>query len=201
LAYDIGITEPPTCAEINFGWPSIHPEVQLAAKRLVVDYSTKVSIDFPDGAWMADAILRGGELWLVDFSVRMSSSGTKMLYHTCGDLTYASNVIHAALGDEWRMIETQPVIPTYYSFLPFPKGTLSNVRYPDDNATYIKHKGDTRLIETETPIRDNGRVYEMRNDVQVADRGWVVAISNIGTRDDAQKLVESFIAGIQYDIN
>jgi hypothetical protein len=89
------------------------------------------------------------------------------------------------------MIETQPVIPTYYSFLPFPKGRISNIKYPDAS----------QLDETVLSVKEGGRVFMMRNDVQVADRGWVVAVSNSGTRDDAQKLVESFIAGIQYDIN
>ena len=190
LAYDIGITEPPTCAEINFGWPSIHSEVSGAADRLVSSYSA-CPTDFPDGAWMADAILRGGELWLVDFSVRMSSSGTKMLYHTCGDLTYASNVIHAALGDEWRMITPKPTIPTYYSFLTFPKGRITNIQYPPAD----------QLDEIGLAVKEGERVFETRNDVQVADRGYIVATRAGGTRENAENAVKTFIDNVQYDVD
>jgi len=190
LVYDIGITDPPTCAEINFGWPSIHPEAEVAARRLV-DSLRKNKLEPPDGAWMADAILHEGELWLVDFSVRMSSSGTKMLYHTCNDLSYPTNVINAALGEEWRMITPKPVIPTYYSFIPFPKGKLSNIRYPDAS----------QLEEIVLSVEEGERVFEMRNDVQVADRGWIVATSPNGTRDDAEDIVKTFISNVQYDVN
>lgn len=187
LAYDIGITEPPTCAEINFGWPSVHPKVDIAAANLVASYQ-KCGILFPDGAWMADAILRGGELWLVDLSVRMSSSGTKMMYHACDDLSYATNVINAALGDEWRMVGTRPTNSTYYSFIPFPKGKITNIRYPDA----------TLLDEVVTPLRDGEKVFEMRNDTQVADRGWVVATGY--SRDVAQAAVEQFINDTEYEV-
>ncbi len=200
LAYDIGITAPPTCAEINFGWPSAHRNIEAAITRLLASYS-KCGTTFPDGAWMADTILHDRELWLVDFSVRMSSSGTKMLYHACGNLSYAKDVIHATLGDTWKITGTNPKFPTYYSFIPFPKGKISNVKYPDNNASYMNHKGDTRLVEIVTPIQGNGRVFEMRNDTQVADRGWIVSISNIGTRSNAQELVEQYIKGIKFDIN
>jgi hypothetical protein len=189
LAYDIGITEPPTCAEINFGWPSIHTEAEESARRLVHSLG-KNKLESPNGAWMADTILRGGELWLVDFSVRMSSSGTKMLYHACGDLSYPTNVINAALGEEWRQVVVEPHDAVYYSFLPFPKGMISDVKYPDIHRSFV---------ETALPVQDGKRVFEMRNDVQVADRGWVVAVSDTGTREDAQTPVDSFIADIQYD--
>jgi len=140
---------------------------------------------------MADAILHEGELWLVDFSARMSSSGTKMLYHTCDDLSYPTNVINAALGEEWRMINPKPAIPTYYSFLPFPKGKISNIQYPDAS----------QLDEIVLSVEEGGRVFEMRNDVQVADRGLVVATSPDGTRNDAEDTVLSFINNIQYDVD
>jgi biotin carboxylase len=195
MAYDIGITSPPTCAEINFGWPSIHPNIEAAITRLFTSFSES-QISFPDGAFMADTILHEGELWLVDFSPRMSSSGTKMLYHACGDLSYANNVINATLGETWRIAGTNPTMPTYYSFIPFPKGTLTNVSYP-----YIEQDKDARIIEAFTPITGIRRVFEMRNDVQVADRGWIVASSTTGTRSDAQNLVEAFIRDIQYDIS
>jgi hypothetical protein len=145
---------------------------------------------------MADAILHEGELWLVDFSPRMSSSGTKMLYHVCGNLSYAKNVIHATLGEARKMTGTNPTMPTYYSFIPFPKGTVTNVSYP-----YIEQYEDARIVEAFTPITGISRLFEMRNDVQVADRGWIIASSTTETRSDAQNLVEAFIRDIQYDIS
>jgi hypothetical protein len=191
LAYDIGITPPPTCAEINFGWPSKQSDVPSASRRLVHSFG-KNKLESPNGAWMADAILRGGELWLVDFSVRMSSSGTKMLYHTCADLQYPTNVINAALGDEWKLLDTEPTHATYYSFFPFPKGRISNVKYPNSHRF---------IAESAFLIQEGKRVFEMRNDNQVADRGWIVAVSENGTREDVQDSVESFIADIQYDLD
>jgi len=188
LAYDIGISAPPTCAEINFGWPSIHPEVDIAAANLVASYQ-KCGIAFPDGAWMADAILRGGELWIVDFSVRMSSSGTKMMYHTCDDVSYAANVINAALGERWRLVGSSPTNATYYSFIPFPKGNITNIQYPAAGL----------LDEVVTPLRESGKVFEMRNDVQVADRGWVIATGY--TRAMAQRVVNEYIDAVEYDLN
>ena len=196
MAYDIGITPPPTCAEISFGYPSINYRANRAAERCVSDLQNS-SLTFPDGAWMADAILRDGELCLVDFAPRMSSSGTKMMHHACGDLAYASNVILATLGEElWKWHpELEPCFRrrVFYSFIPFPKGRISNIQYPDID--------DNQLVEVATPIQSDARVYEMRNDVQVADRGWLVAVSNEGSSTDVRELVESYIAGIRYDVD
>jgi len=183
LAYDIGITPPPHCSEINFLWPSVHRGVGGAAERCT--RNLQEALTFPDGAWMADTILHNGELHVVDLAPRMSSSGTKMLYHTVGNNpAYAANVVSCLLHGEVDF-EINPKVTTYYSFIPFPKGKLSNVQYP----------GRCALLECETPIEGEGRVFEMRNDVQVADRGLVVAQG-----DDAKLTAEEFIAEIEYDI-
>ncbi len=199
MVYDIGITEPPTCAEINFGFPCEDKWASIFAESLIRRINTRFTknseISFPDGAFMADTILYDNELHLVDFSPRMSSSGTKMMYHACGDLSYAKDVIHALLGHYEQMDGSFPVIPTYYSFIPFPKGRISNVQYPE-----LSEEGNVKLVEKVTPIIDD-HVFEMRNDVQVASRGWIVATAQDNTRADAQKMAESFIGHISYDIN
>ncbi len=183
LAYDIGVTSPPHCSEINFGWPSIYEGVQDAAARCCANLAQ--ALTFPDGAWMADTIFCDGELHVVDLAPRMSSSGTKMLYHTCGNIPpYAANVITSLVFAD-KDFKVKPTVPTFYSFLPFPKGKLTNVRYPSE----------AELTECETPIQGEGRVFEMRNDVQVADRGWVV-----GQGRFCRKMVEEFIEGIKYDL-
>ena len=187
LVYDIGISPPPTCAEVDFGWPSIHREAEVAARELV---SSLEGIDppLPDGAWMADAILNDGKLWLVDFAPRMSSSGTKMMYHTTKDLSYAKNVINASMGKSDQIIKPNPTCSTFYSFIPFAKGKIMNVRYPNHE-----------FQEAVLPVRNGSRVYEMRNDLQVADRGWVVASSETDSRESVQDTVQEFINNISYD--
>lgn len=146
---------------------------------------------------MADAILKDGELWLVDFAPRMSSSGTKMMYHACGDLSYASNVIIATLKDElWKWhwgLAGGMRHRVFYSFIPFPKGRITNIKYPEIE--------DHQLVEVATPVADDDRLFEMRNDVQVADRGWLVAVSDTDSKTNVQELVESYIAGIRYDVD
>ena len=133
---------------------------------------------------MVDTILHDGELYVVDLAPRMSSSGTKMLYHTCHDRTrYCRNVINAILGGEY--IPCEPEVETQYSVFPVPKGRLSNIRYPSHH----------HLAESEMPLSGEGRVFEMRNDMQVSDRGWVVAEG-----EGARETVERFINGIVYDI-
>ena len=191
LAYDIGITPPPTCAEVTFAWPSSY-SVADAAERCRA--ALQGALDFPDGAWMADTIFHDGELLVVDLAPRMSSSGTKMLYHTCGNPSYAANVVSSLLHGD-RDFKVSPKTPTAYHMLPFPKGKLTNVRYPDlgvDAHAYI--------VEKELPIQGEGRVFEMRNDVQVADRGWVVGQALEGDREGADHIVERFIRGIEYDL-
>lgn len=197
LAHDIGVSPPPTCAEISFGWPSVHEGVEGAARRLLSDLSENCT--FPDGAWMADAIFHEGELWLVDLSPRMSSSGTKMLYHTSGHMGYPGTVVSAAIG-EGQVYKTVPKHPVFYSFFPFLKGKIDRIRYPDRDVPHAI-PGHTELIEVHTPLIDGDRIYEMRNDIQVADRGWVVTKSTGGTRKNAQDLAEAYIGGIQFNVN
>jgi len=197
MAYDIGITEPPTCAELNFGWPCNDKWATIAAEQLLRRINKRYcGPAFPDGAFMADAILHEGDLHLVDFSPRTSSSGTKMMYHACGNLSYAKDVIYALLGETDLMQGEYPVIPTYYSFLPFPKGRISNISYPE-----IQRLGHLEIIEIENPVRDGDRVFEMRNDVQAADRGWIVVTAKNKSREDAEEMAKAFIGHIQYDVD
>ena len=192
LAYDIGVTPPPACAEVNFGWPSIH-RIDAAVESFRADLQKAVK--FADGAWMADCILSAdGELYLIDLASRMSSSGTKMLVHACDNLSYPANVISSVLyGD--RDFKVKPKYGVYYSFLPFPKGQILDVTYPR-----IPAYGSTELIESVLPVRHKSRTFEMRNDRQVADRGWIVMRAHRASREGAQEAVEAFIDGISYEV-
>lgn len=193
LVYDIGVTPPPHCSEISFAWPSEHAGAQEAALSCVD--SLEKALNFPDGAFMVDAIWKDGQLYVVDISCRMSTSGTKMLYHAgMRDLSYPKNVIEALL-DGTLGPETEPTVPVYYSFIPFPKGELQNVEYPDP---VVMSGNNTYIIEREK-LADE-RVFEMRNDLQVADRGWIVVESPGGSRQEAENLARSYIDNIKYDI-
>lgn len=194
LAYDIGITPPPTCAEVTFAWPSSHAIADAAERCRAGVEAAFASVGLPDGAWMLDAIWDGRELLVVDFSPRMSSSGTKMLYHTCGSPAYAANVISCMLHGT-RDFKVTPKTPTSYHMLPFPKGKLTNIRYPD-----LGVDSHAVIAEKELPIQGEGRVFEMRNDIQVSDRGWVVGQALEGDREGADHIVERFIEGIEYDL-
>jgi len=195
--YDIGVTKPPTCSEMIHSWPCDLLRADSVAELVLSKINRKFRHRelFPDGAFMADFILHEHDLYLIDFSTRMASAGTKVLYHACEDrLSYPRNVVHAVLGEYEKIVEENPTKPTHCEYFPFPKGRLSNVSYPDIT------ESDTAVIEEcVTPIQDGSYVYEMRNDVQVLDRGWVNAVGK--TRHDARSLVEMYISGIQYDVD
>ena len=186
LYYDINVTEAPYCSEISFGWPSNVPGLYREAERLTALLGT--NLRFPDGAWMADTIYKDGQLYLIDLSCRASSSGTKILYHVCDDrLIYPKKVIECQRGD----ILTSFVMPgreAFYSYIPFPKGRITDIKYPEaDNPA---------IVEVIRQLGGEGHTSEMRNDVQVVDRGCVVAESD--TRETAERAVVGFINAIQY---
>ena len=189
LAYDITVTSPPNCSEIEFGWPSRHPDIDAAAERL--RSQLEQAIDFPNGAWMADSIYRDGQLHLVDLSCRMSSSGTAMLSYVTGQDNYPMRVMEALTGEPpLRMAAKRNA--TSYKFVPFPKGRIESVSFPERS----KHP---KIVEAVDMVSGgNGRIHEMRNDGQVSDRGWVVGVSD--TRDDAEAAVDAYLDEITYEM-
>ena len=194
LAYDITVTAVPYCSEIAFGYPSRFEGVEEAAEDLVESMAEVA--EFPPGAWMADAIYSDGSLYLVDLACRASSSGTKMLSHVSEDRNqYPRRVIEAVLDGQCGL-PPEPVRDTFYSFIPFHKGKIVELEYPD--LSEIPNRDGASIVEIETPLEEGERVSEMRNDVQVADRGFVVAEAESGKRKEAEALVADYLNTVRY---
>ena len=186
LAYDINVTEPPYCSEISFGYPSTIPYVHKAAERLT--RLLEAHLRFPNGGWMADTIYKDGNLYLVDLSCRVSSSGTKMMYHTCVDrLAYPKRVIQAVTDGNMDENWTEADRGAFYSYMPFRKGKIEDVEYPE--ATDL-------IVEVNKTVEVGDRTTEMRNDVQVVDRGHVAAEAD--SRAEAEEAVTDFLSNITY---
>ena len=139
---------------------------------------------------MLDTIYDGERLWVVDCSPRMSSSGTKMLMHSCGNPAYAANVISALLYGDVDFY-TKPQYAVYYEIPDIPKGKVS-ASYPDPAG--LSGPNNTRVVEV---MQANERVFEPRNDVQASDRGWVVSVGD--SRENAQLMTEIYLDSITYD--
>jgi hypothetical protein len=188
LAYDINVTEAPYCSEISFGYPSTQQRALEAAEELTA--SLESALSFPNGAWMADTIYKDGYLYLIDLSCRASSSGTKMMHHISTDRSeYPKNVMRTMMGMD-REVSGHSVRAAVYSYIPFPKGQLTDVEYP--------YWYDSRIVEINKRIESKGGATEMRNDVQVVDRGHIAAEAE--SREEAERLVSRFLKSIKYKI-
>lgn len=166
LIYEIENSPLPYRSEVGYSWPALNDEDEECRIQYLCQSICSI-LDFPDGPVMLDLIYTtGGELVVIDLAPRMSSSGCEMSYWAkYNKNTYCENLVRIIAGESPILESHKGMRPVYSRSFDFPKALVKKITYPSQLADYVLDK-DFRL-------KDGDRVYEMRFDAQVKDRGTI----------------------------